>query len=405
MDPEVVFVNGIIYKNGTVDFPLTWLNLKQGTSDILPRGNFSLRFVDTNNQTLNEISFDAQFFMQIDPGISSGADLPNVSEFGRIPTDFAGFAFKAFYPTGTAAVQVVNMTDPQHPEVIATKDTAEIVPVPPTTTYTSTGTHGSNGWYTSNVDVTLTATAVLQVGVKEIHYTLDGNPETVVLGETASFTISAEGIHSLSYWAIDNYGNIETSHCQAVKIDKNAPTVELTLPQPILHGSASATWTATDLISGVDGAHTGTVLIDTNSVGPKTVTVTAKDNAGNSISVTKTCYVTYDFSGFLQPINNDGSSLFKLKSTVPAKFQLRDAQGNLIPTAIARLYVTKITNAVLGDEAEAVSTSAATEGNLFRYTGDQYIFNIGTKTMSAGSWQIKAVLDDGTYRTVLISLK
>jgi hypothetical protein len=493
-DPEILLVNGIIYKDGTVEFPLDWYHLQQGTPDTLPLGDFVLRFVDSNKNTLGETSFDAPFFMQIDPGMSVGEDLPDVSGFGKVDTDFAGFAFKTEYPHGTAEVQLVNMTDPdpQKQVVIGKFDVQDIVFLP-ATTETQTGTEGSNGWYTSNVDVTLTATATL--GVKEIHYKLDGI-ETIVSDNTIGFPVSTEGTHSLEYWAVDNVGNEETHAVQTIKIDKtdptltkdlsgtaglngwytsnvqvaltggdtggsglasveysfdglswttyyvpftisdegtttlyhrvtdnagrsytlpsqilkidkNPPTVELTLPQPLLHQPASATWTATDLVSSVDGPTSGIVAVDTSSVGPKTVTVTAKDYAGNSITVKGTCYVTYGFGGFLEPINNDGSSIFKLGSTVPVKFQLKDAQGNFISTAVAKIYVTKISNAVLGDEMEPVSTSAATTGNLFRYdsTSNQYIFNLGTKTLSKGTWQIKAVLDDGTSKTVLISLK
>ncbi len=62
---------------------------------------------------------------------------------------------------------------------------------------------------------------------------------------------------------------------------------------------------------------------------------------------------------------------------------------------------------VVGSEIEANSTSAATTGNLFRYdsTGDQYIFNLGTKSLSTGTWQIRIELDDGTSKYVTIGLK
>ena len=403
-DPEILLVNGIIYQNGTVEFPLTWYHLEEGTPDTLPPGNFALRFVASDGTTiLGTTSFDAPFFMMIDPGMGVGEDLPDVSGFGKVDTDFAGFSFATAYPSGTATVELVNMTDPVNENVIATVNVADTVFLPETTE-TQSGTEGSNGWYTSNVDVTLAATATL--GVKEIHYELGGTLN-VVQGATATFTISTEGTHSLSYWAVDNSENTETPHSQTIRIDKNPPAVELTLPQPLLNQPASATWIATDSISGVDGPTSGTIVIDTSSVGLKTVTVTVKDNAGNSITATKTCYVTYAFVGFLEPINNDDSSIFKLGSTVPVKFQLVDAQGSFISTAVAKIYVTKLTNAVTGDEVEPVSTSTATTGNLFRYdsTSNQYIFNLGTKSLSRGTWQIKVVLDDGTTKTVLISLR
>ena len=103
----------------------------------------------------------------------------------------------------------------------------------------------------------------------------------------------------------------------------------------------------------------------------------------------------------------DGSSIFKLGSTVPVKFQLRDANGNFVTTAGATIFVTKISNGVTGTEIEAVSTSAATTGNLFRYdpTSNQYIFNLNTKPLSTGTWQIRIKLDDGTSKYVNISLR
>ena len=116
---------------------------------------------------------------------------------------------------------------------------------------------------------------------------------------------------------------------------------------------------------------------------------------------------SYKYGGILQPINAEGDSIFKLGSTVPVKFQLKDYNGNYVRNAVAKIYVAKLTNAIWGDELEAGSTSAATTGNLFRYdtTAEQYIFNLGTKTLSAGTWQIRIELDDGTSKYVQISLK
>ena len=93
----------------------------------------------------------------------------------------------------------------------------------------------------------------------------------------------------------------------------------------------------------------------------------------------------------LQPINNDDSSIFKIGSTIPVKFQLKDYSGNYITNAEVRISVLKLTSEVWGDEVEAVSTSAATTGNLFRYdyTANQYIFNLATKPLSKGTWMIR----------------
>jgi hypothetical protein len=67
--------------------------------------------------------------------------------------------------------------------------------------------------------------------------------------------------------------------------------------------------------------------------------------------------------------------------------------------------VTKINNGILGTEMDAISTSVADSGNLFRYDGSQYIFNLATKSLSVGTWQIRIALDDGISKYIIISLR
>ena len=116
--------------------------------------------------------------------------------------------------------------------------------------------------------------------------------------------------------------------------------------------------------------------------------------------------MSYPWSGFLQPINADGSSIFKLGSTVPVKFQLAAASAG-ITNAVARLSCAKVSNGVVGTEMEAVSSAAATTGNLFRYdaTTNQYIFNWGTKGLTVGTYRLSIDLGDGVQRIVNVSLK
>ena len=72
---------------------------------------------------------------------------------------------------------------------------------------------------------------------------------------------------------------------------------------------------------------------------------------------------------------------------------------------MARVDTAKITNAVEGTFVEAVSTSAATTGNLFREADGQYIFNLDTKGLTSGTYSVRVTLDDGTSYTTHISLK
>ena len=94
---------------------------------------------------------------------------------------------------------------------------------PPTTTATVTsGTLGNNGWYTSDVVVSLSATDSGS-GVQSISYG-DGSIDTTVNGDTATITLTSEGQHTLLFQSKDNAGNVESVKQVVIKIDKSAPT-------------------------------------------------------------------------------------------------------------------------------------------------------------------------------------
>jgi hypothetical protein len=361
--------------------------------------------------------------------------------------------------------------------------------IPPETAIILNGTGGLNGWYISDVQVTLTATDnVGGAGVKNTEYSLDSTNWNLY---TVPFAIINEGTNSVYYRSTDNAGNVEPIKNQTIKIDKTTPTItgtpttspnangwynndvivhftasdavsgvdtitpditistegtgqsvtgtatdkagnsasttvsginidknlpQITINTPanggvyILNQTLVADWSSADSLSGLASA-TGTLpsgaAIDTSTVGLKTFTVTATDNASNTATQTASYTISYNFPGILPPVRTDGSSIFKLGSTVPVKFRIADANGNYVSIAVANLTYQKITDDILGTIEEAVSTSEANEGNTFRYDSadNLYIFNLGTNGMTAGTYQLNINLDDGTVHTVRISLR
>jgi Big-like domain-containing protein len=105
---------------------------------------------------------------------------------------------------------------------------------PPMTEIQMTGQMTDAGWYSSVVQVTITAVDDAAMG--EIHYILDGQ-ETVVQGDRATFTVSENGVHNIEYWGVDATGNVETHHTvPTFRIDSGAPpTVAITAPEPGLY--------------------------------------------------------------------------------------------------------------------------------------------------------------------------
>jgi len=130
----------------------------------------------------------------------------------------------------------------------------------------------------------------------------------------------------------------------------------------------------------------------------------------NPASTTFTVWVQYQAPDngtfFLDPINANGSSIFKKGSTVPVKFKLQGTSAG-IKNLVAHLSVAKVSNGIEGTSVEAVSTSAADNGNVFRAdsSGNQYIFNLSTKLLSTGTWSLRADLGDEVTHQVNVSLK
>ena len=211
-----------------------------------------------------------------------------------------------------------------------------------------------------------------------------------------------------------------------VSIDKTAPALNITGatggPSDVCSALPTRpTFAPSDALSGIDSSKN----IDTwapsstpSGVGTYIYYASATDNAGNKTEETRTYSVTYDnaFSGFFQPINMDGTSVFKFTSTISVKFSL-SCNGVPITNAVVKLSVSKTDSTVDPGTLEAISTSAATEGNLFRFTDTQDFFNLSTKkgylnpssttpiSFTAGTWRLWALLDDGTYRSVEIQIK
>ena len=128
---------------------------------------------------------------------------------------------------------------------------------PPVTTHTLEPPEpdGCNGWYVSDVTVTLNATDDIS-GVKEIYYQVDGSSVVTVPGEVAIFLVTDDStMHTIKYWAVDNVGNTEPKNTINFKQDQTYPDLELTYEfevDPLLGWIFIFTVNATDITSTMD---------------------------------------------------------------------------------------------------------------------------------------------------------
>jgi len=90
----------------------------------------------------------------------------------------------------------------------------------PVSTVSINGSQGQNGWYVSDVLVTITAMDTVS-GVRQIQYNIDNNGWTEYF---SPFVITTNGMHSLSYRSKDWSGNLEDAQSTTFMIDTAAPT-------------------------------------------------------------------------------------------------------------------------------------------------------------------------------------
>ena len=375
---------------------------------------------------------------------------------------------------------------------VTVKDTT-----PPVTTAAATPAANGAGWNNADVTVALTASDSGS-GVDSITYSLSGAQVggSTVVGSSISFSITIEGVTTVTYHARDKAGNVETDKTLIIRLDKTSPTITGSrLPSANANGwnstNVTVTFTCSDGLSGIDScgptpqvvsgeganqSRTGTAVdkagntasatvsginidktpptltmptlsatyafkaaltltfgasdslsgVDTiqatlngtavtsgstvtlTKAGTNTFTLTTTDKAGNTATQSATFTVAYNFIGFLQPILNDGSRVFKLGSTVPVKFQLTDATGAVVSTATGTVTVQQFSGSEpVNDPIDGVSSGGSNSGDFFRYdsTSSQYIFNLSTQPLPTGTWQVQAHLDDGSVHTVMIGLK
>ncbi|TAK09407.1 MAG: hypothetical protein EPO39_02430 [Candidatus Manganitrophaceae bacterium] len=259
-----------------------------------------------------------------------------------------------------------------------------------------------SGWNNTNVTVQFEGEDALSGGVE---------------CRPAAVPVTTEGDdQSIATVCTDASGN-STAGARAVRIDKSAPL--LTLPSfsssyP-LNGTISLSFGASDILSGLSSASatldgsavsSGAQVI-LNRAGLHTFSLTAFDRAGNSAGQSVNFTVGYQFNGFLPPLTAGGDApVFEIGSTIPVMFQLTDANGSAVSTAVARLSLQRyVEGEPVGPPIEATSFGSINIGNLFHFDGIHYSYSLSTSTLIAGSWQLRAALDDGSVHTIEIRLK
>jgi hypothetical protein len=259
---------------------------------------------------------------------------------------------------------------------------------PPIISATVTGTLGNNDWYTSDVSVSWTIT--------DNESAISSSPcdSTVVSADTARVAIACTATSSGG----------TASQSVVIKRDATAPALNpVVSPNPVfLQASASAVSNASDALSGL--ASESCEPVNTATVGAKSVSCSATDQAGNTSSASANYQVIYNFSGFFGPVDNlPVFNEVNADRAIPVRFSLAGNQGLEILTASSQT-ISCVPNAVIDRIEQTVN---ATNSRL-SYNASTNTYTYVWKTSK--SWaktcrQLVLTLNDGTQHLANFKLR
>src|SRR5215469_1265211 len=207
-------------------------------------------------------------------------------------TDSAGFpttagAFQTTFGGGSADAFVAKLS-PTTPDK-----------TPPTTNATPSPAANAAGWNNTNVTVSFNATDNSGgSGVKQITFSATGAQpiaSTVVSGASASVNITSEGVTTVSYFATDNAGNVETAKTLTVQIDKTAPTTTAA-GSPATSGAG---WNNSNVSvsfnAGDNGGGSGVSQVTFSATGAQPLASTIVSGASASVNITNEGVTTISY--------------------------------------------------------------------------------------------------------------
>ena len=241
----------------------------------------------------------------------------------------------------------------------------------------------------------------------------DGTFETP--GQDATFSaalLDGPTSHTITVRATSpNGGSAESS--STVAVENASPAVSASFAAPIvrcctnnarLRVSFSDPGTADPHVASIDWGDGTTRSIDPATspfsrphtyahAGIHTATVTVTDHDGGIGTRSATVLVWLATSGVLQPVNANGTSVFKHGSTIPVNVRFTDCDGTTPSTLAPTIRVTLLSGATPSAGInESFATGVPDTTGVMRSSGGGYVYNLSTLQLPDPS---------GTYRITI----
>ncbi|WBL14497.1 OmpL47-type beta-barrel domain-containing protein [Sutcliffiella sp. NC1] len=226
-----------------------------------------------------------------------------------------------------------------------------------------------NGWLTKAFTVQLTATDSLS-GVSTTYVSVDESEHV----ESTNITFEEEGLYEVSYYSVDQAGNVEAAKTEYVKIDKTAPAVSWDYEDEYALGTElTLTYDAFDALSGIQSEtllfngkqyNNGDVVV-LEQPGKYTLKLEVVDNAGN-VTTLETEFVVYiplvDFE-VLPKVITPNTGVFTVKVNLVDNYSTKGFDLNTVT-----INGVNAINKSNGSQKQA-------ENGQFKFNRDEFVWN------------------------------
>ena len=178
-------------------------------------------------------------------------------------------------------------------------------------------------------------------------------------------------------------------------------------PTPTPTATATFTPTATATVTPTATA-TSTPTATATSTPTATATATPEEPTPSPTpTATPTPTPTPAYNAQIRPpINADGTSIFNAnRGVIPVKFTLTQNGSPTCALPPATIALTRTAGGNIGPINESVYVMSADNGSNFRIDGCQYVYNLSSSALGAGTYRVDIMIDGATVGSATFKLK
>lgn len=269
------------------------------------------------------------------------------------------------------------------------------------------------GWHSGPATVTVTGRPGGTNIFSHIELQVDGGPWQSTTGPVASVPVTGEGVHTVTYRAVDWLDQASAPQSTVVRIDTTDPVVTVTAPiaaqDYLLNEAVAVSYACYDVGGSGVASCTAPVpdagQLDTSTAGTKTFAVTGTDSAGRTTTVTVPYRVAYPFGGFLSPANSVPVKALKAGRVLPISFSLGGDRGlEILAENSPRSRAIDCDSRAPLDAVEVTANTAGKSG--LSYDDGAYVYKWATDPTWAGSCRrLDVELDDGVVHSLFLTFE